>query len=47
MTTPTAELPENPAAETPPKNYFNASYGVTSWLLTTDHKRIAILYLCR
>jgi cytochrome c oxidase subunit 1 len=32
-------------AETPPKNYFNASYSVTSWLLTTDHKRIAILYL--
>jgi cytochrome c oxidase subunit I len=29
----------------PPKNYFNASYSVTSWLLTTDHKRIALLYL--
>ncbi|MFY9549977.1 MAG: cytochrome c oxidase subunit I [Thermoanaerobaculia bacterium] len=26
-------------------NYLNASYGVKSWLLTTDHKRIAILYL--
>ena len=26
-------------------NYLNASYSVTSWLLTTDHKRIAILYL--
>ena len=26
-------------------NYLNARYGVWSWLLTTDHKRIAILYL--
>ena len=26
-------------------NYLNADYGVRSWLLTTDHKRIAILYL--
>ena len=26
-------------------NYLNAGYGVKSWLLTTDHKRIAILYL--
>ena len=31
----------------PPKgrNYLNASYGIKSWLLTTDHKRIALLYL--
>ena len=29
----------------PPTNYLNASYSVVSWLLTTDHKRIAILYL--
>jgi cytochrome c oxidase subunit I len=30
----------------PPKtHYLNAHYGVRSWLLTTDHKRIAILYL--
>jgi cytochrome c oxidase subunit 1 len=28
-----------------PKNYLNASNTVTSWLLTQDHKRIAILYL--
>ncbi len=27
------------------KNYLNADYGVLSWLLTRDHKRIAILYL--
>jgi cytochrome c oxidase subunit 1 len=26
-------------------NYLNAAYGVRSWLLTRDHKRIAILYL--
>ncbi|HEX6899743.1 MAG TPA: cytochrome c oxidase subunit I [Thermoanaerobaculia bacterium] len=27
------------------KNYLNADYGILSWLLTRDHKRIAILYL--
>jgi cytochrome c oxidase subunit I len=27
------------------ENYLNASYGFRSWLLTTDHKRIALLYL--
>ena len=26
-------------------NYLNAEYSVKSWLLTEDHKRIAILYL--
>lgn len=26
-------------------NYLNASYGLRSWLLSTDHKRIALLYL--
>jgi len=26
-------------------HYLNASYGLRSWLLTTDHKRIAWLYL--
>jgi cytochrome c oxidase subunit 1 len=34
--------------EAPPTsrvNYLNASYGVKSWLFTTDHKRIALLYL--
>jgi cytochrome c oxidase subunit I len=29
----------------PQVNYFNAAYGVKSWLLTKDHKRIALLYL--
>src|SRR5688572_4683071 len=27
------------------RNYLNDEYGVFSWLLTRDHKRIAILYL--
>ena len=27
------------------ENYLNQEYGVRSWLLTTDHKRIALLYL--
>jgi cytochrome c oxidase subunit 1 len=26
-------------------NYLNADYGIKSWLLTTDHKRIAMLFL--
>jgi cytochrome c oxidase subunit I len=26
-------------------NYLNAEYGIRSWLFTTDHKRIAMLYL--
>ncbi len=29
----------------PEKHYLNADYGIRSWLLTTDHKRIALLYL--
>src|SRR6185369_6809303 len=34
------------AATVPEKtNYLNADYGIKSWLLTTDHKRIALLYL--
>ena len=27
------------------EHYLNVHYGVKSWLLTTDHKRIALLYL--
>ncbi len=27
------------------EHYLNADYGVKSWLLTTDHKRIGLLYL--
>jgi cytochrome c oxidase subunit I len=29
----------------PKRNYLNVEYGVFSWLLTKDHKRIGILYL--
>src|SRR5437868_8907718 len=28
-----------------PRNYLNADYSFRSWLLSTDHKRIAILYM--
>src|SRR6516165_9173525 len=34
-----------PVAKQPPEHYLNATYGIRSWLLTTDHKRIALLYL--
>src|SRR6516165_10316175 len=27
------------------QNYLNSGQGLKSWLLTTDHKRIALLYL--
>jgi len=30
---------------TPPHHYLNDGYGIRSWLLTRDHKRIALLYL--
>ncbi len=29
----------------PQRNYLNTEYGLKSWLLTLDHKRIAILYM--
>jgi cytochrome c oxidase subunit I len=29
----------------PPRHYLNDGYGIASWLLTKDHKRIALLYL--
>ena len=29
----------------PPHHYLNDGYGITSWLLTRDHKRIGLLYL--
>ena len=34
-----------PTPTMPRDNYLNNGYGVRSWLLTTDHKRIALLYL--
>jgi cytochrome c oxidase subunit 1 len=39
-----APVPIEEAPE-PPEHYLNHSYGLASWLLTKDHKRIAILYL--
>ncbi len=33
------------AEAAPGVNYLNAQYGIRSWLFTTDHKRIALLYL--
>ena len=30
----------------PPRtNYLNAEYGIKSWLLTLDHKRIGVMYM--
>jgi cytochrome c oxidase subunit I len=29
----------------PPTHYLNAEYGLASWLLTRDHKRISLLFL--
>jgi cytochrome c oxidase subunit 1 len=44
-----AQLPvrEEPrgAAEMPREHYLNVDYSLKGWLLTLDHKRIAILYL--
>jgi hypothetical protein len=37
----TATLPPPELGVRP--NYLNAEYGLKSWLLTKDHKRIAIL----
>jgi cytochrome c oxidase subunit I len=34
-----------PEPQQPRVNYLNATYGIRSWLLTRDHKRIALLYL--
>jgi cytochrome c oxidase subunit 1 len=47
MTTVTSERPQARLEPTPePRiHYLNVAYGVKSWLLTTDHKRIAILYI--
>src|SRR5207302_371468 len=40
MSTAVAEVPVETRV-----HYLNASYGIKSWLFTTDHKRIALLYL--
>src|SRR6201996_8462569 len=38
-------LPNQEEARLPKLSYLNAEYGLKSWLLTGDHKRIAMLYL--
>ena len=35
----------SPTVFMPPRHYLNDGYGIKSWLLTRDHKRIALLYL--
>ena len=40
---PTSEMPEEHGH--PRTNYLNADNSIKGWLLTGDHKRIAILYL--
>ncbi len=41
----TASLEALPPQAESRVNYLNAEYGIKSWLLTTDHRRIALLYL--
>ncbi len=43
MSTAIADIHDRPAESR--VNYLNASYGIKSWLLTVDHKRICLLYL--
>ncbi|HEV8383235.1 MAG TPA: cytochrome c oxidase subunit I [Candidatus Acidoferrales bacterium] len=40
MSTTAADIPASSRV-----HYLNVNYGIKSWLLTTDHKRIALLYL--
>src|SRR6201982_3794342 len=40
-----SSIPSTVGNELPNEHYLNATYGIRSWLLTTDHKRIALLYL--
>jgi cytochrome c oxidase subunit 1 len=40
-----AELVPRAEPSAPRATYLNAGYGVKSWLLTRDHKRIALLYM--
>jgi cytochrome c oxidase subunit I len=41
----TTASPLQPIETLPVKHYLNIEHGIKSWLLTQDHKRIAILYL--
>ena len=42
MSTAIADLPEHGAPAESGVNYLNARYGIRSWLLTLDHKRIVL-----
>ena len=40
-----AKTPELPMEVEPTENYLNVEHSIRSWLLTTDHKRIGLLYM--
>ena len=40
-----AAMASHDACYMPARHYLNDGYGIKSWLLTRDHKRIALLYL--
>jgi cytochrome c oxidase subunit I len=41
----TPDVTQNSSETMPSRHYLNQEHGLMSWLLTEDHKRIAILYL--
>jgi cytochrome c oxidase subunit I len=45
MSTAVTDMQHGAPPESSRVHYLNANYGIKSWLLTTDHKRIALLYL--
>ena len=45
MSSTIVSLPDQATARVPKRNYLTNENGLMSWLLTGDHKRIAILYL--
>jgi cytochrome c oxidase subunit I len=45
MSTAVTDMQQGSPPESSRVHYLNANYGIKSWLLTTDHKRIALLYL--
>ena len=45
MSTTIVSLPDQSTARIPKINFLTKENGLLSWLLTGDHKRIAILYL--
>jgi hypothetical protein len=46
MSQPSQTQPSDDKPVYPAVNYLNADRGVKSWLLTLDHKRIGVMYLC-